>query len=462
LSDVFSDCNLYWNIDDYILVEDSLVDWEVDNYFLVEDSLCYWDIGYTYKLTFPYISINWNIAPNVTVGGQSIGYFDSVIPVNSNDTASYSSDTATDYEKESIYSVRLYAQLPDTGTEIAIPYDDIISWSLSWGLNQAVIWAVKLSNAERQYTSKTGTYKGLFAKGVWSYTKKCRKFFRLEVAQYINRERVVLFSMPRLVINNRQFSDDGYVMSVGGIDEISEYLKNRKVTINSFCGTETLTPISTTAAQMDGEEDGETVSDIGTSYTQFQSYALTKTDFTNRTEVIINGQNVSRGMYSWDSANKQLTIDTPVLEKYRVMVRNPMGAKWILQEIAKLVIDLQATKITKEYFPIICNFTDFEIFEELSCISSPAMSIFEEVIDAMGGEYLITPVGNKLAILIRQVPLDSEYPTAPQYRLVESLYRGSPDVNSSNLEKFNTINVIKPHITEVSYEQTIQMTEATG
>jgi hypothetical protein len=167
-------------------------------------------------------------------------------------------------------------------------------------------------------------------------------------------------------------------------------------------------------------------------------------------------------MYSWDSTNKQLTIDTPVLEKYRVMVRNPMGAKWILQEIAKLVIDLQATKITKEYFPIICNFTDFEIFEELSCISSPAMSIFEEVIDAMGGEYLITPVGNKLAILIRQVPLDSEYPTAPQYRLVESLYRGSPDVNSSNLEKFNTINVIKPHITEVSYEQTIQMTEATG
>ncbi|MEQ8222970.1 MAG: hypothetical protein ABRQ37_11760 [Candidatus Eremiobacterota bacterium] len=186
-----------------------------------------------------------------------------------------------------------------------------------------------------------------------------------------------------------------------------------------------------------------------------------KTDFTYGITPIITYQYTSQ-QSSWnkqttyDYENDYLLFQEDIDEHLPVMMINILKSDWVIKDISKKVVDNQGEEVVKEYLNIEYQGVPFDIISELHCQRKPPVELIEQICQAGALEYVVNPIilnraisPNELPYLknnitFRKIPLPSEYPEIARWRIPESLTRGEFSVQTDNVDKFNTINVIRP------------------
>lgn len=182
---------------------------------------------------------------------------------------------------------------------------------------------------------------------------------------------------------------------------------------------------------------------LKTSYESI-SMSLNYIDRSRNSEVLVNCEYQQDGDFSYDPNTRILTFNKYIDENLPVMVRTPMPAKWIIDDILEKVVDKLPSSIPKEYFQSNLVFTDWLIWNEINCQKSEPITAIEQVIEAIPGEWLIEPMGeDDIRFSVYNQILDDEYPTYGSFTINEFFFRGDPNINDNNIDRFNTVNVMK-------------------
>jgi len=144
--------------------------------------------------------------------------------------------TANEYM--SCFGTRAYFQLPDCSDAIEISPEDIINVNVKTGINQPIYWSLDIVNKDRKYSDPNGTYANLFTENLYVPERYSRRFVAIVLMSFCGEEtRTLIF--PRLVIKEISGTE---IISISGIDEISEYL-SRNVTMEAYCCQEALSKV---------------------------------------------------------------------------------------------------------------------------------------------------------------------------------------------------------------------------
>jgi len=159
---------------------------------------------------------------------------------------------------------------------------------------------------------------------------------------------------------------------------------------------------------------------------------------------------------TFDSENDYLIFQEDIDEHLPVIIINMLKSDWVIRDVCKKVIDKQGENIVKEYFNIEYQGKPFDIISELHCQRKVPIELIDQICEAGALEYVVNPIILNRAILpgelpyfknnitFRQIPLPTEYPEITSWRIPESLTRGEFSLQTDNVDKFNTINVIRP------------------
>lgn len=327
------------------------------------------------------------------------------------------------------YAVKVYFQTPDASTtETQILADDVGEVTLKWAVNSPIIWSLVLKNYDRKYT--TGAYKEYIKERIYSPALASRIFIKIEFKSFSGTETKTI-AFPRLVIKEVQGTSE---LTISGIDEISEYLFRRQ-NFSSYVSEEALARVSG-------------------SLREFVSDTLTENSINPYTsEILVNYQLAQYSNVSYNSATRKLTFNYDIEEHYPVVLVNPLYAKFVIQDICEKAIDEQTTGITKEYFDVNLNFTDFQLFSEIFIQNIELIQAIEQILEVVPGEWIIEPVGDKLSFCCYETVIDNAFPKVPDFYFPETLLRSYPNVQKSQSQRINTINVIRPSVLRTAYKQ---------
>jgi len=376
----------------------------------------------------------------------SNSYFSSMINTSYIDSTGTrkkrSNNSVTIPEQVAYIGWRVYFQFPDAGQQVLIPYQDVGDVKINRVISGPIQWSVVLNNMNRKFTNPNGTYAGMVSKSTYQKSLDSRKFICIVFMTKVNNQPLFLI-LPRLAIKTRVGRD---VLTIGGVDEISNLLGNR-TTFPSYCAEECLYR-----------------SDVRT----FTSYALTVNEYNATSEILVNAERKTSG-FSYNPIDRELTFSSDIDENYLVYMKNPMSAQWMFNDICKKVVDGQPEQVPKQYFNIQHHFKDFKINSELHCQNTEPRSLLLEILQAFGGEYHINPIvstsfsGNivneKLTLDTYQTPLPritvggvvkDEYSEVANWYIPRKLTRGIPQLSDTNVNTHNTINVKSPSTTYIS------------
>jgi YD repeat-containing protein len=144
----------------------------------------------------------------------------------------------TEDEYMSCFGVRAYFQLPDSGYAYEIDAGDIMNVNVKTGINQPIYWSFDLINADRKYSDPDGDYADLLTENLYVPDRSSRRFIAI-VLMCVCGSKYKTLVFPRLVIKEVIGTE---IISLSGIDEISEYL-SRNVTLESYCCQEALSKV---------------------------------------------------------------------------------------------------------------------------------------------------------------------------------------------------------------------------
>ncbi len=159
---------------------------------------------------------------------------------------------------------------------------------------------------------------------------------------------------------------------------------------------------------------------------------------------------------TYDSEDDYLLFQEDIDEHLPVIMINMLKSDWVIKDISKKVVDNQGEQVVKEYPNIEYQGVPFDIISELHCQRKPPVELINQVCQAGALEYVVNPIILNRAILpgeipylknnitFRKIPLPTEYPEITNWRIPESLTRGEFSIQTDNVDKFNTINVIRP------------------
>jgi len=341
------------------------------------------------------------------------------------------------------FYVCVYVQTPDNKTtkETLINYQDVIAVSVDWGKNKPISFSVTLCNFSRYYTNPANSISQKLKKGIYSAELGQRHFLKIVFMAKCGSE-IYYRIFPRLVIKQIEGTTE---VTYSGVDEISEYLF-RNVNFKSYCAEECLARVAT-APLNTGRHF------IANSLTITEArYGITK--------VFVNALDQENN-YKLDKNTKILELtDTKwsqgVSDKFPVLIQNPYTAQWLINDIAKKVIDSQNTKVARDYFPIKCKFTDFNLYTEFNFQDAEPIKTIEEICQAVPAYWVIIPLdADRLSLEIRPMLLEEEYPENADFFLPESLTRGDIDVSDNDVDRINTVNVVKLIKVATYYEEVV-------
>ncbi len=339
-------------------------------------------------------------------------------------------------ERNSKFTARIYLQLPDIGREYLLDELDADDLEIHWGRNQPILAGFKLQNYNMQYTTDDSgsDYYGLFEEGSYSYYHRTRKYFKIELCSFCGNQYEYK-SFPRLILKE---ISGLYTLDITCQDEITELL-SRQMDLDTYCPEETLMPV-------DGNPK------------RFESISLTKNEYINYfTEFLINYQRAIPAVYPeylvdyWETGED-------VEEGMPVTVCNPLWAQWIISDLCQKVIDSQDEAVHKEYFNIVQQFSDFLIYCNIPVQNIEPIRVIDDIVRAIPGEWLIKPFGyneDKLTLVIRNVVLDGEYPSYPDFNVPVSLIRGDVKPQRTDIKRINTINVMRPSIMQTTRKKVV-------
>lgn len=138
----------------------------------------------------------------------------------------------------SCFGVRAYFQLPDSGLAYEISPYDLMNVNVKKGINQPIYWSFDIINADRKYSDPNGDYADLLTENLYVPSKRSRRFVAI-VLMCVCGTKFKTLIFPRLVMKEIIGTE---IISVSGIDEISEYL-SRNVTLESYCCQEALSKV---------------------------------------------------------------------------------------------------------------------------------------------------------------------------------------------------------------------------
>ncbi len=159
---------------------------------------------------------------------------------------------------------------------------------------------------------------------------------------------------------------------------------------------------------------------------------------------------------TYDSKNDYLLFHEDIDEHLPVVMINMLKSDWVIRDICRKVVDNQGEHVVKEYLNIEYQGKPFDIISELHCQRKAPIELVEQICQAGALEYVINPIILNRAILpgeipylknnitFRKIPLPTEYPEIASWRIPESLTRSEFSLQTDNVDKFNTINVIRP------------------
>lgn len=182
------------------------------------------------------------------------------------------------------------------------------------------------------------------------------------------------------------------------------------------------------------------------------SMSLNYIDRSRNSEVLVNCEYQQDGDFNYDTTTRVLTFNKYVDERLPVIVRTPMPAKWIIDDILEKVVDKLPSTLPKEYFQSNLIFTDWLIYNEINCQKSEPIRAIEQIVEAIPGEWLIETVGeDDIRISVYNKILNDEYPTTGSFTINEFFFRGEPSISDTNIDRFNTINVMKHATIRTAY-----------
>ena len=164
-----------------------------------------------------------------------------------------------------------------------------------------------------------------------------------------------------------------------------------------------------------------------------------------------------------DTTTREWTFDRDIESQLPVVICNPIYSNELIDGIMRKAINLQGENVVKEYIQIDYKPKPFKITSELHCQRQPLQGLVDQVLTAGALEYVIDPtVRDNLPIstselpyfkntfLVRKTPLFSEYPEISNWKFPEELVRQDPSISSNNIEKSNTVSVIKQSVMVMS------------
>jgi len=346
------------------------------------------------------------------------GFFDSMFPaeVAEDETPTYNIPTRS--EMDSFISARVFIQAPDLGIEKQIGYAKCGELYFDWGINQEILWELKLIDFDRSLISPASEWSGYLTEGIYSYSRATRKYLKFEICAHVG-DTVVFFTLPRLVIKEIKGE---YTIHLAGWDEITEVL-TQEISLPTFCAREALGRIDARRFLV--------------SYLTHDDFF----DFNRRSELYVNFQRRDKG-FTYDTSTKIVSFNADIDEHYIVMMINPISKKWALNNICRQCIDLLPSLITKEYFNVQYLFAkDTYFYNELTTINTEPRETMKKILDSIPADYLIMPVGDRLSLLFMDRIL--QRPTSYQVRIPETLYKGKADLEQSSVASYNEVDIKK-------------------
>ena len=344
--------------------------------------------------------------------------------------------TPTYKERNAIFAVSAFLQVPELGADIKIPANLFSGSWLDRGFDKPVTAGFTLSNVDRRFTKGTGDFAGLMSPGLYSPLRKTRKFIKF-IVYVIDGDGELLCTkyFPRLVIKERV---GGIELTFTCIDEIHHYL-NEKVDLPTFSTRELLT------RDVDNKK--------------FYGYYLTKkfNRFYN-SELLRNASQVQDSEFTFTRDEEEgydiYEFNSEVDEHYAVESICPIYIGESIQEVCRSVIDSQPEAVQKEYFDVQIKFQDWQTRFNIPVQNATGLSVIKPLITCIPGEYYVKSAGqDKLSLVIQETINVTEYPTSPKYILTPRNSRGDFVVRNSSVKAFNKINIIKPNETSVVAKQ---------
>lgn len=339
------------------------------------------------------------------------GYFDTIFtaPISGSPVVPNRAELDTNT------AVRVYLQVPEYGSDRLIGYARVNEIGFDWGLNQELLWHMKLLDFDREIFRSGSDYYGLLTTdGMYDYDKSTRKFIKLVIRAYVGSKKVDL-TLPRLVIKECPASDK--ILSFSGYDYITEVL-SQEINLPSFCAMEALGRVDSTHYAITNLTNTSALQEL------YVNYSLTKD-------------------YSYNSGTGVVTFPTAINEKYVVMARNPISKQAAIKSVCDQAVNKLPTVVAKEYINCDFRFND-QVFDcELATFGTTPRETVKKLINSIPGDYLIKPVGNTLKLVFMPKMLGDEYPS-PKFYFPETLFKGKPSISKSSVRAFNFGNIKKP------------------
>lgn len=322
-------------------------------------------------------------------------------------------------EVDAVSAIRVYLQLPDS-SDILIPNSRVKEIFFDWGLNQEILWNIKLINLDRALLDPDGSYyRYLRGDGFYEDYNATRKFFKIGIRTW-SGSKFVDFWLPRLVIKECPASD--YVLNYSGWDYITEIL-SQEINLPSFCAMEALERVDNT---------------------HFKVNNLTNKEYIH--ELYVNYSLVTSG-WTYNPATFTVTFTSTVNPEYVVMVKNPISKFQAIQSVCNQAVDKLPAAVTKEY--IKCDFpglTDQYFTNELATFNTTPKETLKKLINSFPADYLIRPKSSGITLALNIMPkiLGNEYPPAANFYVPETLFKGRPNISKSSVRSFNFGNLKRP------------------
>lgn len=376
-----------------------------------------------------------------------VGYFDSnYVTIDENGdvvidpvTQEPLIEEPSDDEFYSYMGIRAFFQLPDSGEAYEIPPEYIIGANIQDGINQPILWSLQILNKDRIFSDPDEDYDQLIGENLYIPDKNSRRFIAIVLMSYCGT-KVKTLIFPRLVIKEISGTE---VISLSGIDEISEYL-SRRVTLNPYCCTEALSKVIPEDQELIAEELAVTNVYTVSALTN----AFEKNKINNESTQLLLNYNVDLA-YGFDESSTYFTIVKPTPEppifgvkpgvtpvyqieqpginmiagrdyiavasidslgnqikgadnnpiylyfivdpRLPVIAISPLSMHWTIQDMCKKVIDLQDGDIRKEYFVVKQHYQDFKYYSDINVLNTDIGStIKQQCLDAIPAEYYIS------------------------------------------------------------------------
>jgi len=321
-------------------------------------------------------------------------------------------------ELDAFITGRVFIQMPDLGIEKLIGYARSGELYYRWGMNKEIYWELELIDFDREFIAPGSEWSGLFTEGIYSYSRKTRKFIKFEICLHVGKY-VAFFILPRLVI--KDFKGE-YSLFLSGIDEISEII-TQEIDLPTFCAREALGRINDK---------------------QFMVNYLTHKDYfdpSKRSELYVNYDRVTSG-FTYNPSTKIVTFNNSIDEHYVVLMVNPVSKKWAINNICRQCVDKFPGKVTKEYFTVKMNFKkDTFFYSELTTQDVTPRDTIDKVKNSIPADYLIIPNNNKLEMVFMDVILGNEYPKKADVVIPEPMFRGTPECSRSSVMQNNIVDI---------------------